>query len=218
MQRGKLFAAGAVGTALVASTLALSGTGNAAVTAQDYGSSPRGKTVQGQLNPLNNSGVTGHAVVGVKGTRLHVKYVARNLAEDLPHAAHIHFGDDARHECPTVADDTNGDFRLTTLEGQPAYGPIVKSLTTSGDTSPDSALAVIRFSTAPNGTIRYTRVMFSSMAVAKAIKRGEGDVVVHGVDDSNNDKYDFDSAGASDLTKTLPAEATDPAACGVLHK
>ena len=33
------------------------------------------------------------------------------------------------------------------------YGPIVLSLTTSGDTSPATALAIDRFSTAPMGKI-----------------------------------------------------------------
>ena len=33
----------------------------------------------------------------------------------------------------------------------------------------------------------------------------------------DNGKYDFRSAGKSELDKSLPAEATDPASCGVLH-
>jgi hypothetical protein len=41
-------------------------------------------------------------------------------------------------------------------------------------------------------------------------------VVIHGVDYNGNGTYDFDSAGASELDPMLPAEATDPATCGVL--
>src|SRR5690242_5943959 len=103
-----------------------------------------GVHLHAHLNPLNNSGTRGNADVVFHGHRAHVDIDAYGLARNLPHAEHVHFGAEARHECPSVFDDTNGDFRLTTSEGAPAYGPIVKSLTVSGDTSPDSALAVDR--------------------------------------------------------------------------
>ena len=176
-------------------------------------------TVQtaGELNPLNNSGVTGAAKVHVRGNRLHVEVKARGLAKKLPHAQHIHFGAQARNECPTVADDTNGDVRLTTVEGVPGYGPVKVSLTTKGDTSADSVLAVTRYPTADRGRVDYERTTRTSKNVARAIRNGKGVVVVHGVDYNDNGVYDFDSAGASELNPDLPAEATDPATCGVLH-
>lgn len=177
-----------------------------------------GSSVGGQLNPLNNSGVTGSTEVHVRHRRVHVDVEARGLAKNLPHAQHVHFGAQARHECPTVADDADGDFRLTTLEGAPAYGPVRISLTTDGSTGPDSVLAVDRYPTAPGGSVDYERSTRTSKAVARAIRRGEGVVVIHGVDYNNNGEYDFDSAGQSDLDPNLPAEATDPAACGVLRK
>jgi hypothetical protein len=171
------------------------------------------------LNPLNNSGTRGHADVVVEGRRAHVDIDAFGLARNLPHAEHIHFGAEARHECPSVFDDTNGDFRLTTTEGAPAYGPIIASLTTRGDTSPGSALAVDRFPTARKGAIHYDRsINFSTRAVARAIKHGKGVIVIHGVDYNHNGMYDFASAGKSELDPSLPAEATDPAVCGVLRK
>jgi hypothetical protein len=37
------------------------------------------------------------------------------------------------------------------------------------------------------------------------------------VDYNGNGMYDFKSAGKSDLDPNLPAEATDPATCGVLR-
>jgi hypothetical protein len=99
----------------------------------------------------------------------------------------------------------------------PAYGPIVASLTTRGDTSPASALAVNRFPTAPMGAIHYNRsINFSSAAVARAIKNGKGVIVIHGIDYNHNGKYDFASVGKSALNPSLPAEATDSALCGVL--
>ena len=161
--------------------------------------------------------MTGKASVKVEGKKLLVTYTASKLAPNLPHAAHIHYGAEARHECPTVRDDANHDFRLNVAEGLPEYGPIAISLTTKGDTSPASALAVDRFSTAPKGTINYQRTVKTSKAVARAIRRGEGVLVVHGIDYNNNGKYDFDSAGKSEIDAALPAEATDPAVCGVLR-
>ena len=103
-------------------------------------------------------------------------------------------------------------------EGVPAYGPIRKSLTTRGDTSPDSALAVDRFPTTPNGTEHYDRrINFSKAAVARAIQNGKGIIVIHGVDYNGNGQYDFEGAGTSEIDPSLPAEATDPAICGVLR-
>ena len=205
----------------VAASAALAGTlAYSSATAADTGVSSAavaGVQAKGELNPLNNSGVTGKAKVNVQGKRLHVRVQAQGLAKNLPHAQHIHFGAQARHECPSVADDENGDIRLTTLEGAPAYGPVRVSLTTNGDTSVDSVLAVDRFPTPPRGTINYDRMTTTSKAVARGIRNGKAIVVIHGVDYNNNGEYDFDSAGKSDLNPDLPAEATDPASCGVLH-
>lgn len=202
-----------LGPALLAGSLA----GGSAFAAGDGATDRSGTHSHARLQPLNNSGVTGNADVHVRNRRLNIDVDAHRLAKDLPHAQHVHFGATARHECPTVADDDNGDFRLTTLEGAPAYGPVRVSLTTRGDTSPDSVLAVDRYPTAPRGHVEYDRTTRTSKAVARAIRRGEGVVVIHGVDYNNNGSYDFDSAGKSDLDPNLPAEATDPAACGVLH-
>ena len=205
------------GGALMLASIALSGS---YVTANADSSSTQasGVHLDAHLNPLNNSGTRGHSDVEFHGRHAHVDIDAYGLARNLPHAEHIHFGADARHECPNVFDDANGDFRLTTSDGAAAYGPIKKSLTTRGDTSPASALAVDRFPTAPQGAIHYDRsITFSSAAVAHAIKNGKGVIVIHGIDYNDNGKYDFKSAGKSDLDPKLPAEATDPALCGVLR-
>lgn len=175
-----------------------------------------GSTLNANLTSLNNSGVTGTARVTVSGNKLDASIDATGLLADAPHAAHIHFGATALHECPTQAAD-GGDGQLTTGEGLPFYGPVVVSFTTSGDTSPASVLAIDRFSTAPGGVIDYDRDRIKTQrAVAKAIAAGQGVVVIHGVDYNNSGAYDFD-AGISDLDSTLPAEATDLAACGVLN-
>ena len=163
------------------------------------------------LEPVepNTSQGSGTAMVQVGGDQIEFSLAASGLA-DGPHAAHIHFGADARHECPNAAEDTDGDDRLSTSEGQPAYGPIVVSLTRTGDTSPDSGLAVDRFA---SGTeIEYMRGGVTvEPEVATAIEQGEAVVVVHGVAYT-----DARAEAMSDLDPSLPASATDPALCGAL--
>lgn len=164
---------------------------------------------------LNGVDASGTAMVQVSGTRITVTLAAMGLLPDNPHAAHIHFSDDALHECPVAGDDTDGSGTLNTSEGGPAYGAVQVSLTKTGDTSADSVLAVDRFDTAPGGKISYERGSIDvSSEIATAIAAGESVVVVHGVDYNDNGKYD--GKAKSDLDPKLPTEATDPALCGVL--
>lgn len=166
--------------------------------------------------PVNDVDGSGSAMVEVDGTTLSFTLAAQGLLADAPHAAHIHFRDDARHECPTAEDNTNGDDFLTTVEGDPAYGDIVVSLTTEGDTSPDSGLAVDRFGVGDD--IEYSRTDVEvSQEVADAVLASEAIVVVHGVDHNGNGEYDAGERGESELDPALPGEATDPALCGVLE-
>lgn len=169
------------------------------------------------LEPVALNGVqaSGTAMVQVDGNTIDVTMAASGLLADSPHAAHIHFGADARHECPTAGDDADGDGTLNTTDGDPAYGPVVVSLTKTGDTSPDSGLAVDRFDTAPGGEFSYQRGSITvAPELATAIAAGEAVIVVHGVDHNDNGKYDGKTK--SDLDPALPTEATDPAICGVL--
>jgi hypothetical protein len=170
------------------------------------------------LQPVALNGVDGGgtAWVTVRGTRIEVSMAASGLLADAPHAAHIHFGAEARHECPVATDDTDGSGTLTTSEGAPAYGPVVVSLTKSGDTSPASALAIDRFDTAPGGTLSYQRGQIKvSQSVAKAVADGQAVIVIHGVDHNGDGAYD--GATPSDLDPSLPTEATDPALCGAVR-
>jgi hypothetical protein len=208
-----LLASAAMAVALIPAGATATGNGD------DHDGGHQGTRTHGYLNALNNSGAMGKASATVKGRNVHVKVKAHGLAKGLPHAQHVHFGEKARNECPTAGkDDANGDFRIETGEGRPAYGPIAISLTTRGDTSPKSALDVTRFPTAPDGHVHYKRTTKTSDKVAKAIRQGKGVVVIHGVDYNGNGTYDFNSAGKSDLDPALPSEATDPAVCGVLHR
>jgi hypothetical protein len=218
---GTLSVAALGGTALaVMPSTATAAAPTASTSATTYGGGSVARTVA-HIDPLNNSGVSGTGIVSLKVRKntIDVVVAARGLLPKAPHAMHIHWGATAKHECPTVKQDTNRDKRLNVAEGLPSYGGIRVSLTTKGDTSPKSALAVDRFDTAPQGKLVYKRYNIKVDATtAKAIRAGEAVLVIHGVDYNQNGKYDFEGAGASELNKAVPAEATDPAACGVLHR
>jgi hypothetical protein len=191
-------------------------------------------TLKAHLTELNNSGASGTATAVVRKTKIRqIEVHATGLTPDAPHAQHIHYGQQALNECPTLALDSNGDGRLNTVEGVPAYGPVVVSLNTTGKTTPDNFLDVTRFPVARHGSYDYSRknIKITSVPgtgytggggtakqIAESIREGEGVVVIHGVDYDRNGTYNLSSrAGASELDSKLPAEATDPAACGVLR-
>jgi hypothetical protein len=193
-------------------------------------------TLHAVLTELNGSGASGTATAVVKNQKIeHIEVHAEGLTPDAPHAQHIHYGNDALNECPTLALDTNRDGRLNTVEGIPAYGPVVVSLNTTGDTTPASFLDVARFPVSHDGIFDYSRnnIEFTDVAgtgypgagglgtakqIADAIRDGEGVLVIHGLDYDGNGTYNFsDPEGGSELTPSLPAEATDPAVCGVLR-
>ena len=194
-----------------------------------------GKTVTltATLNELNGSGASGTVTATVRNQKIkNIEVHAMGLTPDAPHAQHIHFGAQALHECPTAKQDTNKDGRLTTVEGVPAYGPVAISLTTTGDSSPASVLAVDRFPVANYGKYHYSRsnIKITEVAgagrsggtatakqVARAIRAGKGVVVIHGQDYNGDGVYSLSAEGPSELNPAFPAEATDPAACGVLN-
>jgi hypothetical protein len=223
--------------ALGASAVALiaAGTlGAGPVLAGDQKAADKSVTLHATLKQLNNSGASGTATASVKNQKIeHIEVHARGLTPDAPHAQHIHYGEQALHECPTLALDSNHDGRLTTVEGIPAYGPVVVSLNTSGDTSPASFLDVARFPVSSDGNYFYSRsnIPFTDVAgagtgggaasakqIADAVRAGEGVLVIHGLDYDGDGTYSFSKEGASELNGSLPAEATDPAACGVLKR
>jgi hypothetical protein len=175
-----------------------------------------GDHFQADLKPLNRSGAEGHAILEKEGTnKLETEIHSHGLAAKLPHAQHIHGFKKAVSECPTLA--VSGDDNLiTTAEGLPSYGPIQVSLTTKGDTSPKSALAVDRFPVAnAKGSVEYERTFSVPSNVAKNL--GKKVIVQHGVDLNDNGRYDFKAAGKSELDPSLPQEATIPATCGVIN-
>jgi hypothetical protein len=163
---------------------------------------------QADLSALNQSGVSGTGMVTLDGTTATVTIQATGLVDGAPHAQHFHFG--AKGACPTDADDKDGDGFVSVSEGAPFYGDIGTSLTTKGDTSPKSGLAVDRFPT--DGNESYSRTLEVSPDVAAAFENGTAVLVLHGVDKDGSGTYDGDVK--SDLDPSLPMEATAPAACG----
>jgi hypothetical protein len=171
-----------------------------------------------RLNPVPTNRVHGHGWtrVSLKGDTATVRIKVEGLLKHAPHAQHIHIA--AKGMCPpaSAARRHKGHLAISTTDGQPFYGKIGASLTTTGDTSPNSALAVHRF---PNkGSYFYNRTIKVDRKTAKSLRNGTAVIVVHGIDYNKNGKYDFQALGKSDLDPTLPMEATAPALCGALKK
>jgi hypothetical protein len=212
-------------------TVAAMGGGTAAGMTKEAPGQAKSVTLVADLTELNSSGASGTATATVRNQKiLQIEVHAEGLSPDAPHAQHIHYGDEARNECPSLFDDTDNDGLINTVEGVPAYGPVVVSLTTVGDTSPASVLAVSRYPVASDGSFHYSRsdINFTRVSgtgytggggtpkqIADSVREGEGVVVIHGVDYNANGIYD--GTEMSELDPSLPREATDPAACGVLR-
>ncbi|WP_162053382.1 hypothetical protein [Pontibacter pamirensis] len=108
------------------------------------------RTFMANLQPLNNSGVSGTATITVDANVLTVEVMASGLEPNLPHPQHIHgFKDDNRNAtCPTPADDTNGDGFVDLVEGLPSYGPVLLELYVPIDEFPVADA---------DGNLNYTR-------------------------------------------------------------
>ena len=202
-------------TFLVAPAVALGALTLAASPVMAHGSGEADWSGQARLEALNNSGTTGDATIEVHGQEATVRMNVSGAAETFmdgpfPHAQHIHIG--AQGVCPTPAADTDGDGAVSVAEGMPFYGEIGASLTTEGDTSAESALAVERF---PGGaSYTYERTFELDDATAASLEAGTAVFVVHGVDPADLSEGSRDKE--SELDPELPFAATAPAACGAV--
>lgn len=179
--------------------------------ADDHDGGHETVTLESQITELNDSGASGTAWLTLEGNEVHVKIDSSGLLADAPHAQHIHIG--GANECPDPGmEGTGADGAIRTTDAIDAYGDVKVSLTTEGDTSADSALAVERY---PVGDATYERTIEVDDETAESLRNGEGSIVLHGVDHNGNGEYDGDQM--SDLDPSLPSEATDPAACGTLE-
>ena len=193
--------------------------GAPAFAAHDDNPSDQVRTYRYDLGQVaNNADAEGWTrLTALPNGKIQVKVYVEDLAPNLPHAMHLHgiMSDGAfvAGACPTIADDADDNGLVDTLEGVGDYGLVRVSLTTKGDTSPASALALDRFPVAnANGVLSYSRT-FTPTSDAVWTGLGALEVVVHGVDLNGNGVYDFE-AGPSSLTDAAPLEATLPAVCG----
>lgn len=180
-------------------------------------------TVHFTLNPLNGSGASSQATVTAHSDgSLTVHIEGTGFTPNAPHAQHIH-GDASGKQftCPTAAADKNGDGQISTEEGVPSYGGVFISLTTKGDTSAKSGLAVDRMPVADaQGNLTYDRTIPASAVPQGTIANlSHLHIVQHGLDVNGNGKYDLKALGESVFAKSLgvkgiPEEATNPATCG----
>jgi hypothetical protein len=183
------------------------------------------ESVHVKLLPLNSSGASGTATLTATATGdLRISIHSTGLVPDSPHAQHLHGSSTGMDfHCPGMSADTNGNGYVSTEEGMPVYGDIFVSLTTKGDTSKASGLAVDRMPTADaKGNLTYERTIASADLPPGTIEHLKDlHIVQHGVDANGNGTYDLDGLGESTLAKSaglggIPEEATDPATCGMV--
>ncbi len=181
-------------------------------------------TVHAGLHAQNGSGVGGSVTLtATDAGDLVVDITAHGMVPG-PHAQHIHGSQEGGHfMCASMADDTDGDGVLTNEEGSGEYGTIFMALTTRGDTSASSGLALERMPVADaTGHLSYHRTIPADDLPDGLLDHlARVHVVQHGIDVNDNGKYDTAALGESTFAKSLglpgvPEEATDPAACGVV--
>jgi hypothetical protein len=181
-------------------------------------------TVRARLEAQNSSGVGGTATLtATSGGDLVVHIKATGLIPG-PHAQHIHGFEGGGHAmCASMMNDKNGDGIITNEEGTGEYGTIFLALTTRGDTSAESGLALDRMPQADaNGNLEYHRTIPAADVPADLLDNMSAlHVVQHGIDVNNNGRYDLKALGESTFAKGLglpdvPEEATNPASCGVV--
>ncbi len=205
---------------VAALSLVLAGVIAAVVVIATGGSSNKSSTLAGEpfgssarpvpTNRVDGSG-TGRLVLS--GDVVTVTVDTQGLLNGSAHAMHIHAG--AQGICPpaSAARLHNGHLSINTGDGLKFYGDPQASLTTTGDTSTGSIVAFPRYPAA--GDIRYKRTFSIPTELAQEIRSGDAVLVIHGIDYNHNGIYDG-VLGTSDLSKSLPAEATAPALCGPL--
>ena len=170
---------------------------------------------QTTLNPLNGSSGSGMASITVSGDQATIEMSWSGLPQTFmdapyPHVQHIHIG--AQGSCPPPSADENGDGVVSTVEGQPFYGEIGTTLSTSGDTSPASGTDL---KIAPAGSsLDYSRTITLDEPTLDSLSNGTGVIVVHGLDPATLSKEAAEAK--SELVPELPLAATSPALCGAL--
>jgi serine/threonine protein kinase len=154
--------------------------------------------------PTNRVNATGHATVVLQGNVATVTVDTNGLLQ-AAHLMHIHGG---TGNCPpaSAAVVYQGHHFISADVGDNYYGPVVTSLTQTGNTGPGVHLTSSLFPQV--GNIRYQRTLTLGPGVAQQIRNGLAVIVVHGID--------YDGGKAYDNYLGAGVEATAPALCGPL--
>ncbi|GAA3293441.1 hypothetical protein Dvina_29595 [Dactylosporangium vinaceum] len=183
------------------------------------------ESVSVDLQEMGNTGAKGSATLTpMANGDLKISIHSTGMTPNSPHAQHLHGSAGGMDfHCPSMAQDVNHNGYISVEEGLPMYGDIFVSLTTSGDTTKASGLAVDRFPTADaKGNLAYERTIPAAQLPAGTIEHIKDlHIVQHGIDANNNGKYDIGALGESTFAKSLgvpniPEEATDVATCGMV--
>ena len=183
------------------------------------------ESVHVKLLELNGSGGSGTATLtALDNGALRISVRSAGMVPGAPHAQHLHGSTDGMNfHCPDASADADGDGYVTTEEGMPSYGDIFVSLTTRGDTSRASGLAVDRMPVADSrGVVAYDRTIpGADLPPGTVAHLKDLHVVQHGIDANDNGEYDVAALGESTLAQSsgldgIPEEATDPALCGMV--
>lgn len=81
------------------------------------------------LDALNQSGVTGVALLTLRESRLTVSIEARGLEAGKQHMQHVHGLASGNSTCPTASADANKDGVISLAEGTASYGDVRLGLT-----------------------------------------------------------------------------------------
>ena len=213
-----------VAAATLASLALVVGGASAAHAGHDGNPSDKVASYSYDLNAIQPAGVPESRASGstrvkaLPNGKLQVIVEAWGLSPNLPHAMHLHGvpGDAADMGCPGPA-QAGPDGVVSVVDGVPFYGGILTSLTSTGDVSPASALALDRFATADaDGYLYYERTFTD---VPGSTDAGTVQVIVHGIDFDRNGVYAFNpedpfASRSSSLGDAIPLEATVPVLCG----
>ncbi|MEU4624709.1 hypothetical protein AB0G04_32645 [Actinoplanes sp. NPDC023801] len=183
------------------------------------------ESVHVRLLELNGSGASGTVVLtALPGGDLRVRLTAGGLVPGAAHVQHLHGSADGMDfHCPPPSADRDADGYISTEEGLPSYGAIFVALTTRGDVSRASGLAIDRMPVADtSGSVRYDRTIEAADLPPGTVEHLKDlHVVQHGIDANGNGEYDLGALGESTLARSagvsgVPQEATHPATCGMI--
>lgn len=189
----------------------------------------RSETFRATIHQLNRSGVSGTLTIRLdtRTNRASIHLLERGVLANMPHAQHLHFGASARHRCPKPSAagrpykyQKQADI-IASVQAMPDYGPVNISLTTRGDTSKKSGLALDRFPTPLGATIRYQRTIKLSASQVRHLERSQYVIATHGLDYTGDGIYSPQTAPSALAIKMFgpviggitPLEATAPNAC-----